>query len=126
MRRSIEIEGFKHSNPIPAASRIGPLIETGIIVPFNPGSSEVPDGLEDQIDNLFKHIGAILEAADADWRHVAKINFFVTDLDARATINGPWLEHFPDAETRPARHTQTIDGSGPVKVSCVFTAYVED
>ena len=126
MRRAIEIDGLTHENPIPAASRVGPLIETGIIAPRDPGSGQLPTTLEAQVENLFTHIGAILEAAGADWRHVAKIEFFVGDLAARAAINGPWLQRFPDPASRPARHTQKVDTSGGVLVSCVFTAYVDE
>ena len=125
-RTSIDIDAFSHQNPIPAASRVGPLIETSIIAPFDAGTRTVPDSLEAQIENLFAHMDSILEAAHAQWRHVAKINFFVADLGARASLNGPWLDRFPDPEARPARHTQLADMSGSVKVSCVFTAYVDD
>ena len=124
-RRSIETDTFKHANPIPCATRIGPLIESSIIPPYNPGVRELPDTLDEQIANLFTHMGAMLKEAGAGWDDVAKITFFVGDDDARAALNGPWLERFPDSASRPSRHTQVIDMRGPVKVSCVFTAYVE-
>jgi hypothetical protein len=38
-------------------------------------------------------------------------------------LNGPWLERFPDAESRPARHTQVTPG---IAVSCEFIAYIEE
>ncbi len=37
-RRSIEIESFSHQNPIPAATRIGPLLVSSIIPPFDAGT----------------------------------------------------------------------------------------
>jgi len=125
-RRSIETDTFVHQNPIPCATRIGPLIESSIIPPYNAGVRELPDTLEAQIENLFVHMGAMLEAAGAGWGDVAKITFFVGDSNAREAINGPWLERFPDPHSRPSRHTQVVPTSGPVLVSCVFTAYVED
>lgn len=124
-RRSIETDTFVHQNPIPCASRVGPLIESSVIPPYHPGARELPEALEAQVENLFSHMGAMLEAADAGWHDVVKITFFVADLAARAAINGPWLEHFPDAASRPARHTQQVAQAGSVQVSCVFTAYVE-
>src|SRR6478752_7376431 len=72
-RTSIETESFRHANPIPAASRIGPLLVSSIIGPRDPGGDRMPDDVEGQLSNLFHHVGAMLEAAGADWRHVAKM-----------------------------------------------------
>ncbi len=124
-RRSIEIEGFGHQNPIPAASRIGPLLVSSVIGPFDPGARTIPDTVEQQLENLFTHVGAMLDAGGAEWRHVAKMTFFVKDIATRDAINGPWAVRFPDAASRPARHTLVIPGPGAA-VSCDFLAYVED
>ena len=66
----------------------------------------MPDDVDGQLANLFHHVGEMLEAAGADWRHVVKMTFYVPDLAVRDAINGPWAEHFPDPASRPARHTQ--------------------
>lgn len=121
-RQSFDIESFVHANPIPCVTRIGPLVISSVIVGRDPGASTVPDDVESQITNLFHHTGEMLRAAGADWRHVARMNFFLPSLDQRAVLNGPWLEHFPDPDSRPARHTEAV--SGPV-AKCDFLAYVE-
>ena len=41
-RKSIEIESFQHANPIPAATRIGPLVVSSITPPTNPGLAGHP------------------------------------------------------------------------------------
>jgi 2-iminobutanoate/2-iminopropanoate deaminase len=123
-RRSIEIESFKHVNPIPGASRVGPLVVSSVIVGRNP-DGELPEDPDAQIANLFRYVGDMLAAAGAEWRHVAKMNFFVPSLKLRDSINKPWAEHFPDPESRPARHTQIATGGGSA-ISCDFLAYVED
>ena len=122
-RRSIEIEGFRHVNPIPAASRVGPLLASSVIVGRDPVTNELPDDVGAQLANLFAHVGAILAEGGADWRHVARMSFTVPDLAVREAINVTWLEHFPDPQTRPARHTQASPGAG---ISCEFIAYVDD
>ena len=71
-RRSIEIEGFRHANPIPAASRVGPLLVSSVIAARDPGSDTTPDDAEAQIANLFGHVDAILDEAGADWRHIVE------------------------------------------------------
>ena len=45
-RRSIEIEGFEHANPIPSATRIGPMVSSSITPPFDPGGRNVPETIE--------------------------------------------------------------------------------
>jgi 2-iminobutanoate/2-iminopropanoate deaminase len=123
-RRSIEIEGFGHANPIPAASRVGPLVASSMIAARDAGSEDVPDEVEAQLANLFRHAGDLLREAGADWRHVVKMNFYVPNLEVRAMINKYWLEHFPDPAARPARHTQVV--AGQTSPTCDFVAYVED
>ena len=39
-RQSIEIEGFAHKNPIPAACRIGNMLMTGIITGTDPATGK--------------------------------------------------------------------------------------
>lgn len=121
-RRSIDIESFRHSNPIPAASRIGPVLASSVITPRFPNSTEVPDDIATQVENLFAHMDAILAAAGAGWEHVVKLEFSVPSLDDRAAINGPYLARFPDTDSRPARHTSV----GTSQAQCTFWAYVPD
>lgn len=126
-RQSIEIESFVHSNPIPAATRIGPFLTSSIIPPFNAGGREVPETLAEQIDNLFLHVGQMLEAAGASWDDMAKMTFYVRNpAETRDALNGPWLERFPDPASRPSRFNMQVTGEGPVQIKCTFEAYIVD
>ena len=84
----------------------------------------MPHAVDEQLANLFHQVGETLRAAGAEWRHVAKMNFYVPDLAVREAIDVPWLEHFPDPADRPARHTQL--NAGDSDITCDFVAYVED
>ena len=121
-RRSIHIDGLSHLTAIPVASRIGPLLMSSVITPFDPGTRDVPETVEAQVGNLFTHVGSMLDAAGARWTDIVKMNFWVPSADDRAALEGPWLEHFPDATSRPARHTQ-VSADARV-VTADFTAYV--
>jgi 2-iminobutanoate/2-iminopropanoate deaminase len=123
-RRSIDIQSFAHQNPIPAATRIGPLLVSSIIPPFDAGTRKVPEAVDAQIENLFLHIGNMLTEAGASFDDVAKITFFVSDIRYRDAINEPWLKRFPDPASRPSRHTMVVAGGGPA-ISCEFSAYIE-
>jgi len=121
-RRSIHIDGLSHLTAIPVASRIGPLVMSSIIAPFDPGTRDVPATIDEQVRNLFTHVGSMLDAAGASWDHIVKMNFWVPSADDRLALEAPWLEHFPDEASRPARHTQvSADARIP---TADFTAYV--
>jgi 2-iminobutanoate/2-iminopropanoate deaminase len=122
-RRSIDVESFRHKNPIPGACRIGPLLVSSVVAGRDPGRDDIPEDPDAQIANLFLHVGEMLSTAGAGWQHVARMTFFVPDIAVRSRLNGPWLERFPDPDSRPARHTQV----SPVDaVSCEFIAYIEE
>jgi len=125
-RQSIEIDTFAHLNPIPAATRIGPLVVSSIIPAFDAGTRNLPESIDEQLDNLFGHIGKMLEGARAAWGDVAKVTFYVSDIEVRDAINRPWVEHFPDESSRPSRYTQLTSSGGRPSVSCEFIAYVEE
>jgi len=121
-RRSIAVPGLSHLTAIPVATRIGPLIVSSVIAPFDPGTRDVPDTIDAQIANFFGHVGSMLDAAGATWDDVAKMSFWVAEPGHRAAIERPWLEHFPSAGSRPSRHTHvTPDAS---MASADFLAYV--
>ena len=121
-RRSIEIEGLSHKTAIPAASRIGPLLVSSVITPFNPGTRDAPESIEDQYKNIFRHVGLMLEAAGGDWSHVAKMEFWTPTAD-KGVLDPIWVEKFPDPASRPARHTHVGQGDS---ARASFIAYIED
>lgn len=121
-RRSIEIDGLSHKTAIPVASRVGPLLASSVIVCFNPGTRDVPETLEEQYANIFRHVGLMLEEAGGDWSHVAKMEFWTPTAD-KGTLDPFWIEKFPDPASRPARHTHTGASS---EVRATFIAYIGD
>jgi enamine deaminase RidA (YjgF/YER057c/UK114 family) len=111
-RTSIHIDGLSHQTAIPVASRIGPLLVSSVIAPFNPGTRDVPEAIEDQYTNIFTHVGRMLEAAEGDWTDIAKMEFWIPGADDRAALEDVWLAHFPHEASRPARHSHIGQGGG--------------
>jgi len=123
-RKSIHIDGLSHLTGIPVATRIGPLLISSVIAPFNPGTRQVPDGYAAQYANIFRHVGEMLKAAGGDWRDVAKMEFWAPVPEARDACEATWNEKFPDANSRPARHTHITPDAKAVSAS--FIAYLSD
>jgi enamine deaminase RidA (YjgF/YER057c/UK114 family) len=121
-RKSIKIDSLSHLTAIPVATRIGPLLVSSVIAPFNPGTRLVPDTIAGQYANIFHHVGLMLHEAGADWSHVAKMEFWTPQVE-REALDPFWIEKFPDEASRPARHTHVGEGKA---VTAAFIAYVTD
>ena len=125
MRQSINGTRARHENPIPNASRIGNIVMSSIIGGSNPGTRDLPAALEAQIANIFGYIRNDIEAAGGTVNDIIKINFWVKDpAVGRKMLNGPWTAMFPNADSRPARHTLTLPANAPNHVTCDFVAVI--
>ena len=121
-RKSIEIEGFAHKNPIPAACRLGNMLMTGIITGTDPATGKLAATLEEQCANIFQHVRAVMAGAGGSTDNIVKMNVWMADRSKRDVLNAEWVKMFPDADSRPARHTsQTALEDGQLIV-CDITA----
>jgi 2-iminobutanoate/2-iminopropanoate deaminase len=81
--------------------------------------------LADQVPRMFDNLRRILEAAGATFDDVVRMTVYVRNGEVRAAVNGPWVAAFPDAASRPARHTLVNEQlPAPMLVQCDATAYV--
>lgn len=125
-RRSIEIAGFSHgAQPIPAASRVGPLVMTGGVYGLDPATGTIPDEVAEQARLMFANLARIIDAAGGSMGSIARMTVYVKVPEARAAVNAEWLAAFPDAADRPARHTlvnETLPAN--MLVQCDATAWI--
>ena len=121
-RTSIEIAGFAHKNPIPAASRVGNMLMTGIITGTDPATGKLAATLEAQCANIFHHVRSIMAAADGSTDDIIKMNVWMADRSNRDVLNAEWVKMFPDADSRPARHTSQTALEGGQLIVCDITA----
>jgi len=122
-RRSIAIDGLAHQTSIPVGSKTGPLFASSVIAPFNPGTREVPDSIEAQYENIFRHAALMLEAAGGGWQNLTKMEFWLAQAADRPALEPFWIKHFPDENSRPARHTHV---GGVKRMSASIIAYIPD
>ena len=126
-RRSVEVPGVRHENPIPAASRIGRMVATGSIFGKDPArGGQFVEGAEEQVAMMFANLRRTIEAAGGSPDDILKLEFWVKDPKYRALVNQQWVVMFPDAPSRPARHT-FIDPNlgGAALVQCSFLAVLQ-
>lgn len=123
-RRAVYLPGFAHANPIPAASRVGPLLASGALTGRDPESGEMPEGLDAQIENVFSHISALMTAAGGKVDDIAKITFHLADYRDRVALNRAWTALFPDPATMPARQVLATSLDGGALVHADLIAWI--
>jgi enamine deaminase RidA (YjgF/YER057c/UK114 family) len=126
-RRSIEVAGLEHTHPIPNASRVGPLLITGGIYGKDPVTRKLAPDIAGQCALMFANIRRVLEAGGATPEDIVKINVWMKNRDDRDHLNREWLAMFPDAHSRPARHTfQDDDQPYGALISCEVIAVIAE
>ncbi len=126
-RISIEVPGLEHVNPIPNASRLGPLLVSGGIFGKDPQTGKVPDGVDAQCEQMIANVRKVLAAGGAAPEDVVKLSVWLKDIGDRPVLNKYWLQLFPDPESRPARHTfPTPNLRNPLLVECEIMAVIPD
>jgi enamine deaminase RidA (YjgF/YER057c/UK114 family) len=125
-RRSIDIEGYRHANPIPAACRIGNVLMSGVISGRDPTSGQLPPSIEEQCANMFRHVQRIVEAAGGSTANIIKLTIWLRDSGNRDALNAEWVRLFPDPASRPARHTLPLTDAGDSLVQCDVAAVFDD
>jgi 2-iminobutanoate/2-iminopropanoate deaminase len=124
-RRSIEVEGVGHgNNPIPFGSRVGPLVCSGGIMGADPATGKVPSDGAEQVRLAFQNLAALMTVAGGTPEDVAKVDVLLGDPALRGAVNEEWLKMFPDAESRPARHTTRQDLAGGMLIQLEVIAWV--
>ena len=70
-------------------------------IPINPATGNIEaEGIEAQTEQVMKNIGALLEAAGADYTKVVKTTCFLADMADFAAFNGVYEKYFTE---KPAR-----------------------
>lgn len=124
-RSSIEVDGLSHHGlPIPAGSRVGPLIATGGLRGVDRVTGEMPDDLAEQVRLMFDNVRAVIEAGGGGCDAIVKMTMWIAVPEARAAINVEWVKMFPDPAARPARHTLNYALPGGMLVQCDALAFV--
>lgn len=104
-RRAVHVEGLEHGpNPIPAASRRGPMLMTSNVFGRDRSDGSRPESVSDEIAQTFDNLQTILRAGGCDLDAVLKIEVTLSSSDHRAALNEHWERQFPHAHDRPARH----------------------
>jgi 2-iminobutanoate/2-iminopropanoate deaminase len=115
---------FRHAAPIPMACKVGPVLMTSGVPGGEPIRGDLPESVEEQAVLCFDNLKAVLEKAGMTMEDVIKITVLISEESARSAVNKPWLAHFPDEHSRPARHTLVVPLQRTMKIQ--LEAYAVD
>lgn len=95
--------------PYSQAIRAGDLVFVSGQLGLDPGSPElVGETIEEQTEQVFQNLGAILEAAGSSLERIVKTTVFLTDLGTFQGMNDVYRRHV--GELPPARATVEVAG----------------
>ena len=73
-------------------------------IPLDPTTMEVVSGgVEQQADQVFKNIHAVLEEARLGWDDIVRTTVFLASMDDFAKVNAIYSKYFEACKTFPAR-----------------------
>ncbi|WP_416181473.1 RidA family protein [Acidaminococcus timonensis] len=104
------VQGIKTGDTIYVSGQLG--IDTA--------AGKLPDTVEEQAHCSMKNVGAILEAAGADYSQIVKTTIFLQDMNDFGKVNEIYQSYFKDGY--PARSCVQIGRlplGGLVEVECV-------
>lgn len=87
-------------------------------IPVDPATGAVPEGIEAQAHQSCKNVGAILEAAGADFSKVFKTTCFLADMGDFAAFNQVYAQYFVSKPARSCVAVKTL----PKGVLCEIEA----
>lgn len=125
-RKSVHLDGFAHANPVPAASRIGPFLFSGVLTGRDPITKEMPVDMRTQCENVFGHLRELMQAAGGSPDDIAKVNCWLVNYRDRDALNEAWITMFPDPESRPARQVMAATLDGNALIHCDIVAVLPD
>ena len=109
-RRVVEIDGLRHTNPIPTACAIGNLLVSGGIFGRDPASGDLGTDLESQCALMFANVERVVAAAGGTPEDIIKMSVWLKDVTNKQPLNVEWCRMFPNEASRPARHTFSDPG----------------
>ncbi|MEB3103959.1 RidA family protein [Ferviditalea candida] len=126
-RKSIEIEGVNHgTTPIPQGAKIDRFVFSSAIAGIDPDTGEIPEDPAKQVELVFRHVRSFMENAGGTPDDIGKMTVYLQDEQYRDLVNQEWVKMFPDAESRPARHSTVTNLRRGALVQVEITAVLRE
>src|SRR5262245_17159088 len=108
-RQPLEIPGLAHRDPLPMGAKAGNLVFSSVIGGQDPKTNKQVAGTEQQMDQAFQNMRALVEQAGGKTDDIGLVWVFLRDKADQPAMIDAWLKMFPRDGDRPARKTIMYD-----------------
>jgi 2-iminobutanoate/2-iminopropanoate deaminase len=108
-RQPLEIPGLAHRDPLPMGAKAGNLVFSSVIGGQDPKTNKQVAGTEQQMDQAFQNMRALVEQAGGTTDDIGLVWVFLRDKSDQPAMIDAWLKMFPSDGDRPARKTIMYD-----------------
>ena len=126
-RECYQIPGVAHSGGgvrgfLPFGTRVGDYLFSGGCMGQDPATGQVVQGAERQAEFAFRNVQTLLDTAGYSANDIVRLWVWVKDHGIRTAVDKPFLEMFPNSESRPAADVVVADLPGDMVVQLEFVA----
>ena len=108
-RQPLEIPGLSHRDPLPMGAKAGNMVYSSVIGGQDPKTNKQVAGTEQQMDQAFQNMRALVEQAGGTTEDIGLVWVFLRDKADQPAMIDAWLKMFPHDGDRPARKTIMYD-----------------
>lgn len=80
--------------PYSQAIEVNGMVYTSGVIPVEPATGEIPDGIEAQAEQAIKNLMQLLQAAGSRAEQVVKTTVFIKDMNDFAKVNEIYAKYF--------------------------------
>lgn len=120
-RKIVKLPGAPPVAPISPAIVVGDLVFTSGQIGIDPKTGQmVEGGTEQQAEQVFKNLAAVLEAAGSDMSLVVKATVFLADMNDYQAMNQVYRNHFKqDFPARSAVQVAKLPANARIEIECI-------
>ncbi|MCA1648171.1 MAG: RidA family protein [Chloroflexi bacterium] len=122
-RRVLQIPNVAHTNPIPLGVRIGNMLFSSRVLPYDAATGKPADNVERQAECLFANVRTLLAAGGAKPEHITQGRLFLVDRATQTLAEQHWHALVGSG---PSLHTVQYGLAPALQVMLEFIAVVED
>lgn len=83
--------------PYSQAIEVNGMVYTSGVIPVDPATGEIPEGVKAQASQALSNLSALLEAAGTSMENVVKTTVFIKEMNDFGTINEIYATYFKGA-----------------------------
>ncbi len=80
--------------PYSQAIEVNGMVYTSGVIPVNPATGEIPEGIDAQADQAIGNLCALLKEAGTSAENVIKTTVFIKEMDDFAKVNAVYAKYF--------------------------------